>query len=640
MKKLVLGLCLATIYGCGGEQADLLPTNSEQATGLHKTEAGAWVGVVDHGETSCPIPSEGEWGASKGTGPFERFCTYTFIGGPGSAFEHLSNLTGIHSVAPLNMGRVLPMAAPATPLVGNLRGVLWQTFLEDLAWVPPLSADSLLSKVEIHLLDTLGPKSVAPRSIHGTSLKSIAEGILCQGNHCAAQIVPHLALTRLAHGQIDPINGGFHATVWELAQSIRLAADKVKPSKNGIINLSLAWPDSSNYTFPSTHEALLTGNYNSIPATERAVHAAITYARCKGVMVFSAAGNDLTGIGQTGPMLPAAWSVLPDLTPAACSAVGISMGTGTDDRPQHFLVAVGGLGHGGRPLANARERGTPEIVAPGYQVVHEDKKGSSLTGTSVSTMVVSSLAALAWSLAPQLNAEGVLSIVRSAAQTLPRAAEFCSGPRCGAQKWVSMCETQRLACQSSGNCSSAACLPRAIGQKGPNSLNLGHLLAAGGRTVAGGAKLHTWPRTIHLRGSGNCQTILSTSTTADCPANREPSTEALDVSPQPIDPMCPACFVAAYGPDLWFVADTIPSSVISSGYLHNPMLTIRGPNGYESHISLPQAVPVGAQEVFSIGPASLLPAQATVTFKYLVYGPMTASNPDGKYYVSEPILAD
>ncbi|HSR53704.1 MAG TPA: S8/S53 family peptidase [Acidobacteriota bacterium] len=147
------------------------------------------------------------------------------------------------------------------------------------------------------------------------------------------------------------------------------------------------------------------------------VRAVLEDAVCRGALVVAAAGNRRSGPPELEtPLLPAAFELVPAPSAANCQALledGASPGpeSNTDYKP--LVFAVGGVQpddrrpYKPRLLSNSRPNATPRLVAYGDHAVvskrGRDRSLKILTGTSVSTLVVSAAAGERWRLDPDLG---------------------------------------------------------------------------------------------------------------------------------------------------------------------------------------------------------------------------------------------
>jgi len=237
-------------------------------------------------------------------------------------------------------------------------------------------------------------------SPHGYTLANIARDLVCTSkpfNHCAAQIATRLALPvidfdpkRPKFNKVDTKLGGFLGMQSDLAVAIRDEVDSWREEGSAehlVLNLSLAWDDK---LFGGLGEEWVA----EMQAGTQAVYRALQYAASFDVLVLAAAGNQKCApCANTGPLLPAAWEK------------EAPREYGCEPQTKPLLYAVGGVDSDGFPLANARPGGMPRRVAYGETAVvtgvdprtsKPTYSGRLYSGSSVSTAVVSSIAAVLW----------------------------------------------------------------------------------------------------------------------------------------------------------------------------------------------------------------------------------------------------
>ncbi|MFL6192977.1 MAG: S8/S53 family peptidase, partial [Thermoanaerobaculia bacterium] len=213
------------------------------------------------------------------------------------------------------------------------------------------------------------------------------------------------------HSEIDPVHGGFLGLQSQLAEAIQAEVrdwhdrpPQVR-ERHLVLNLSLAW------------DGELFGGLNDEEVAEmragtQAVYRVLQYANELDVLVLAAAGNQKRApCLSNGPLVPAAWE-RGILREESCG----------EPRSTPLLYAVGGIESEGRPLLNARQGGMPRRVAYGENAVVEcpSQQGytATLTGSSVSTAVVSSVATVVWSYFPELTPQKVMDILDGSGEEL------------------------------------------------------------------------------------------------------------------------------------------------------------------------------------------------------------------------------
>jgi len=283
---------------------------------------------------------------------------------------------------------------------------------------PPVKIDNRQG-VRLAFLDTQPNGEGVPespgRSPHGYALSKLAERLVCaQGpsGHCAAQITTRLALPIIdfdpknpLHNVTDTVRGGFIGMQSDLADAIRSEVDswrQEKLQKHLVLNLSLAWDGD---LFGGLDEQRIA----EMRAGTQAVYRAIQYAAGYDVLVLAAAGNRKREPCQNyGPLLPAAWER------GAPKEEGCP-----ESQKWPILYGVGGVQSDGHPLGNARPGGMPLRAAYG-----ENEPTAHLTGSSVATAVVSSIAAVVWDIFPEKRYHEIMKILDASGDQLPLKADF------------------------------------------------------------------------------------------------------------------------------------------------------------------------------------------------------------------------
>lgn len=274
--------------------------------------------------------------------------------------------------------------------------------------------------VRLAFLDThptqIGVPAEPPKeklsSEHGYTLAHIARNLICSredSSVCAALITTRLALpitkfnARRENGtKTDTKHGGRIGLQSDLAEAIRAEVDdwakaleeQEDAPQRLVLNLSVAW-DGARFG------GLKGQQLADLRAGTQAVYWALRYAAGFDVLVLAAAGNRMAGCPSVGALLPAAWE---QEAPEICG-----------EPPSPTLVyAVGGIDSMGKPLANARDEAMPPRVAYGASAVVPALSGNSttkFTGTSVSTAVASSIAAIVWDTLPEESPDEVMSLL-------------------------------------------------------------------------------------------------------------------------------------------------------------------------------------------------------------------------------------
>lgn len=345
--------------------------------------------------------------------------------------------------------------------------------------LPKLASGAQPQPIRVAVIDSSpskidGGKAIVGTYEHGFDIGRVVRELTCPSDDparppCIGQVSSSLALPLLAPDKRDAVNGGYFGTQTDLARAIVAAVDgwttrrrttATEPMRL-VLNLSVGWDSDRGYERSATHTGMSW-------ATVAVVHA-LRHASCRGALVLAAAGNRSGGGTESnGAMFPAAWEAVRAPTMAECERFE---GTTTEDpRLKVFapagtyaplLFAVGGVDAADRRLALSRPTGMPRLVAHGAEVVTSSSAGYSnnLTGTSMSTAVVSAAAAAAWAYAPTLAPAQLMSYVTSGAvdlsQSVPSgeaiktSADFClAGQVCGSIKRVTVAGSIAAVCAS------------------------------------------------------------------------------------------------------------------------------------------------------------------------------------------------
>jgi hypothetical protein len=268
-------------------------------------------------------------------------------------------------------------------------------------------------------------------SPHGYALANMAgrltsNGEMFENRH--AEIATRLAMPYVHYDAMnsqaatpDLIHGGFVGSIGGLARAVfdELAAWETQQAQDCtsadpacrrgqhlVLNLSLGW-EGTRFTGTERYVAAMN-------AAVQSVRQILELAACRGVLIVAAAGNRQGGPdAATGPVLPAGWASLP----ASCCV---------ELAGKPFLYAVGGVQAQGFPLASSRLGGVPSLSAYGDHAVVRDgdqKATATLTGTSVSAVVVSAAAAVVWQSSPELTADQVMGVLYNSGDSLKDAAD-------------------------------------------------------------------------------------------------------------------------------------------------------------------------------------------------------------------------
>ena len=353
----------------------------------------------------------------------DRICAYTAIG-PAKPFP-TPLPAGLESAE--NAQMALVPASEDDPDLASAP-ILARHFLDQTYGMPPsnpIPAAVQPPRVRLVFLDTQQdgegvPQHVSGSSKHGYTLVHLAEALVCpQGEGaCRVELAARLALPHTSFSPDVPptesnfaSQGGNMGLVEELAAAILREVVQWLPDakrKHLILNLSLGWDGELLHDLDKH-------NVSQLRRDARLVYQALQFARESGALVIAAAGNRRGGGESRWPLLPAAWEMR---------------------RPSLFrypfgptaVYAVGGVDWQGLPLANHRIGGMPRRVAFGDHAMAttqaDEDPTAIFTGSSVSTAVVSSIAAAVWELRPELPAAEVMRILNRSGDDLPSRADY------------------------------------------------------------------------------------------------------------------------------------------------------------------------------------------------------------------------
>lgn len=419
-----------------------------------------------YGKPEVPRP-----GVNQVIQDLNRFCVYE-IASPVKSLKHVPFPPAVSK----DLVRFdQDCAALSSSAVIETAGDDWQLQSEKFlaqAGVPnePLKINNRLG-VRLAFLDTQpdgeGVPGESGRSPHGYTLANLARQLVCTpgpDEHCAAQITTRLAMPifdfdpkKSKDNQIDPVHGGFLGMQSDLAEAIRSEVDdwwNAKQQRHLVLNLSMAWDGE---LFGGLDEQQIA----EMRAGTQAVYRALQYAAGFDVLVVAAAGNQKRAPCENyGPLLPGAWE---RGEPRSCNKPLM---------PEPIVYAVGGVRADGTPLLNARPGGMPPRVAYGEKAVvptkDPEKPTAMLTGSSVATAVVSSIAAIVWDSVPDKDSHEIMDLLYQSGKALDVKADFgaaganalfLTSPSMAHR--ISLCTALKAACNGAPDCPvQGSCLPR------------------------------------------------------------------------------------------------------------------------------------------------------------------------------------
>lgn len=289
---------------------------------------------------------------------------------------------------------------------------------------------------------------------HGYTLARIAEVLTCPSGSpgaCLTQTRSIQAFARDQSGLFSPAGIGTHGYISELASAVYHAVrhdDALGFPASGVqvLNLSLGWAP-----LPA-----MGGDIGDIELGEKAaaaaVHEALQYAACRGALAFAAAGNGL-GPKSKDAIYPAAWVMHQALSPPGCAG---EFGVSSSPTLRPLVSAVGAVHEDGRAFELTREGSEPAFTAYGQHAVvglevWPPERTAVLTGSSVSTVVVSAAVAAAWALVPYYSADDILDAVYFNSAPTGRVAALHDGVRPDVRR-VGVCAATEGICAATGAC--------------------------------------------------------------------------------------------------------------------------------------------------------------------------------------------
>lgn len=569
------------------------------------------IAVLRPGETTCPQGQHG-WVLSPPLAePFARFCEYTYTranaGLPAGAFGDLENPV-LEAPADADVGRVYGQTATEesfdvaasqlrSEMSAAMSGTLGGLFRAhaDIPPAPALLNPALRSRLAI--VDTMPHGAPAPRSVHAPSLGAIARAIVCgPSGACAVDIQHYLAMPRVEAGQLDLTNGGHYGTLWELAKAISAAVAANTSGAPLVINLSLGWEPDPQINLPTDHLALILGSGQNIPAPERAVHAALVHARCSNALVFAAAGNKHVSFhGATGQMLPARWSSLRSPSDAECSSMfgDRAAHSANPSRGRPLLYAVGGVDRFDHFLENARPDSTPELTAPSSYAWAPGGLDI-LTGTSVATIVAAASASMVAAIRPDLGPDRTFDLVKNAGTPL----SLCEGITCTSTRRISVCRAEAAACAGLQTCAALSCA--AVGAPPPQWPFSMFVDAAADLLARSTFLMIDYAPAQSTNSCGNVAVPTGAPLPdGSCPYASTIAVQNLDLSPQPVDPMCPVCWTTQLSSGVVVLAINLSNS-IPGDRIYEPYLNIKNSAGAIVRYQLPSPLNEGFQQLMGL----------------------------------------
>lgn len=479
MSMIKRGMLLLCVAGCAESlEADLSSADTGLSAGrlapppppptVDAPIAPADAEMVDrwiyHGAPggACP-PASGAYHASKlfgaGAPPgLDGFCLYEAnVAGGGGSCPLLGGFCDPDAIAP-DLMVVLPAALDAKDVIANK---MRQRFVQQMGMVPGvIPSRSGRLPVRVGLFDASpdsGPVGATGsysslEVLHGYNLANIVN-TQPKDSTGAALIEPFtnlaLQLKLNATGDVvaDPLHGGAFGSISYLAAALHQEVNLWKPSRGQrglVMNLSVGWDpewggggdDPSDWTPPI-----------------QALYASLEFSKCEGALAFAAAGNKIGGpTSDMYPLYPAGWGVL-DFDVTVCPSYGVGYPvTYLNDTP--LIYAVGGVDDGNRLLVNSRADSQPRLVAYGDHATVTDVHGAltdPMTGTSVSTVLVSTAAAAVWANRPTMTSVDVANALYDSGVAVGTESPFWCGGGCEPARRVDVCKAVQFVCDSTSS---------------------------------------------------------------------------------------------------------------------------------------------------------------------------------------------
>lgn len=448
---------------------------------------------------------------------------------------------------PAQLGEDPPNVVPQSNLFAQ---VMWPwlhaRFLNQTSAANLPAGQAPSDAVEVAVIDDAEDVSCAPGEPgigtrkHGRTLGLMIRELNCPSGQtdCPVYIANHRALR---------CDGGLRGTRVQLARSIYEAVvgwqarEASRPSRSRlVINLSVGYEE--------------TGGLPSL-----LVRQAINLAVCHGALVIGAAGNVLPDGSGSGPLMPGGLESIP--SPSSCSAFAMNDPRGFEANPPVRPLVIAAAGVEAQniwlPLTTTRPGGRPALATAAFQAVVGDPQTGSppgpsavLTGSSVSSAVISAIAAMLWSRMPNLAPEEVIDAIRSSGTPLGEYADFGLAPAQNAEIHVAgACNALAYACSMYG---SPACGP-----------------LANWSCSAPDPSASAWPISMvtstyfptdqfdicEQATSPNLRPRCSDLVEVELPWPMCSGDDGANVGPQPGDLGCGACSVNANGSELYLVID-------------------------------------------------------------------------------------
>ena len=466
------------------------------------------VGMLDDASYDCSLVGlPGNWSAermfSEGTADLlglstllpatlGRYCVYTRATPPTITSDYYPLFDAIDASGAMNLATTaadclgeLPQSTLYHPSVGQGIHDAFAANADILSGPEIAPTEAHRSPVELMIIDTASHVAavaplVNPDNFHGLQLSSLVRDIVCPTGlpACLPNIRHVVGMPRDGwNTPPDYLHGGQYGTQGDIARAIyakvtdwreRIAADPLNTPRRLVLNLSLGWDRDAGATLDPTR------------GPNAGLMHALEYASCMGVITVAAAGNNSDPDcpdDRVGPTLPGGYEGLP--APSAAECVGLGFGGGESQEFPIFggpvgyrplVYAVGGVDGHDQPLVNSRELGQPRLVGYAtYGTAGSGPSGEALTGTSISSAVAASSAAMVWTYRPELRPSEVMELLYQSGYATGATADFVGpGALSSAVHRVSVCAALDLACvgEPASTCPQLGCVAAAPGPLG------------------------------------------------------------------------------------------------------------------------------------------------------------------------------
>ncbi len=440
--------------------------NSKQCISIPGFSGGKWQG--SHLFFNSLFPGEN---LPSYSGTLGRYCRYIWSGAGAPTQNDIENLKDF--IGDVNLVQDLPAVVPQ----GAFESWASSNFLDGVNWG---NITQPVSRVRIEVIDNkasgnngssiggaIGVSTNSGNNFHGHLLTSLIEkGIALGGGGGDVVVSNKVAMPwrRVEPFEFNVSTLGDYGRYGDLIEAIDLATytwgQEILQSNDPavgnvplrlVLNLSLGFEheaDSCNVMDDSCVSA------------EKVVYDAIREAACHGAGIVAAAGNDTGGLNPTTALiLPGGWQehqtpdddrcarllggeyfkALNKKYPGTLRPPIQSKGSNDPEKKYPYLLhAVGAVDHQGQALVTARPGACPRFVALGLGWIPDNAPTGAtvLSGSSTATAVVSTKAAVAWSLDTSRNFDDVLWDMVEPWQLFHPKGACGGGATCGELKWI------------------------------------------------------------------------------------------------------------------------------------------------------------------------------------------------------------